>query len=184
MKTLPLDEIAEVSGELAEFYDFYTTYVSMAQMAISLETAAYIGVLARTAGSAVDFGSGFTSYVLRRYCDDVWSVDDSDEWLENTRVYLNGRDVTTDQLVLIDDYPSAQHDLVVYDYAGGETRDALYGFAFSQIAPGGTIVLDDMQWDSHAENAESAATEAGMELFSCKSWTLDRFGRFAMAAVR
>jgi len=184
VKTIPVDGIAEVRAELLEPYLFYTTYVSMAQMAISLETASYIGFLARTAQSAVDFGSGFTSYVLRRYCPDVWSVDDDPEWLERTQTFLHGRDLSTEQCVLMDDYPSGQHDLVVYDYAGGDVRNASYGFAFSQVASGGTIILDDMQWDAHADHARSAAAEHGMELFSCKSWTLDEFGRYADAAIR
>ncbi len=184
VKTIPVEEIAEVRGEIAEWYDYYTTYVSAPAMAISLETASYVGLIARTARSAVDFGSGFTSYVLRRYCPDVWSVDDDPEWLEKTREFLHGRDFSTDQLVLMEDYPAGQHDLVVYDYAGGEIRDASYRFAFAQVAPGGTIVVDDMQWEQHAEHARAAAEANGMELFSCQTWTQDEFGRWASAATR
>jgi len=184
METLPIDVMADVRAELAEPYDYYTTYVSMAQMAISLETATWVGVLARSASSAVDFGSGFTSYVLRKYCPNVWSVDDSPEWLEYTRAFLNSRRVKTEQLVLMDDYPPAERDLVVYDFAGGETRNEGFMFAFSQVSPGGTIVVDDMQFDAHADHAREAAEVAGMDLRSAKSWTLDAFGRFASYAVR
>lgn len=184
VKTLPIEELAEIRAELAEPYDWYTTYVSSAQMAISLETATYIGLLARTAGSSVDFGSGFTSYVLRTYCSDVWSVDDSPEWLDKTHGFLSARDASTEHLVLMDDYPPGERDLVVYDYAGGDERNALYGFAFAQVAPGGTIVVDDMQSESHLEHATAAANAAGMELFSCESWTRDSFQRWASAAVR
>jgi hypothetical protein len=184
MSSPPAELLATVRRQITEAYDIYVSCVSMPQMAISLETAAYIGTLAKASRSAVDFGSGFTSYVLRKYCDTVWSVDNSEEWLEKTREFVAGRRLNTDCMCLMADYPAGQHDLVVYDYSGGEERDQFFKFAFDQVAPGGSIVVDDMQFDDHAQHALNAAWQSKMGLVSCRDWTLDQFGRFAGAAVR
>lgn len=178
-------DLDRVRHELGPQYDWYTTCVSHSQMAISFETAAWVGLLAQQAKSAVDFGSGFTSYVLRKYCDTVWSVDDNEEWLTKTRQFCEQQKVSTDRIVLMDEYRPGQHDLVVYDYAGGDTRNRYYDFAFAQVAPGGVIVCDDMQFGPHAEHARAAAMRHEMTLVDeSRGWTLDQFARWASYAVR
>jgi hypothetical protein len=70
----------------------YLTRVGHPNHAASLELIATLWLLAEDSGARriIDLGSGFTSFILRTYAAEhpgveVWSVDDSAEWLERTR---------------------------------------------------------------------------------------------------
>jgi hypothetical protein len=64
-------------------------------MSVSVELAVFLDVLCRLIepDRILDLGSGFSSFVLRRHLASrdvgvhsvIWSIDDSPEWLEQTR---------------------------------------------------------------------------------------------------
>jgi predicted O-methyltransferase YrrM len=181
------DELAVVRKELQSAYDDYTRHVSPQQMAIALETATYTLWAARQIGarSAVDFGSGFTSYVLRQVCDDVVSVDDSPEWLEWTKGFLSRYGYTDARVEVWDDYKQTDRkvDLVVYDFSGGAMRDDNFQFAVGQIASGGIGIMDDANHEEHQKSMRAAAQHYRYELFGLQDYTRDWFRRFAALII-
>lgn len=180
-------DLKEARARLEVPYHDYTLHVSPPQMAIALETAAYtLWVSQRiTLRSAVDFGSGFTSYVLRLVCDDVWSVDDSPEWLDWTRTFLDRYRQDTSQLVTWNDYRTRDltHDLVVYDFSCGQMRDDNFDFAVGQLRAGGIGVMDDANHQDHQTSMHKAARKHGYGLFGLQDWTRDQYHRFAALIV-
>ncbi len=183
-------ELKEAAHELFPAWADYVTHVSPYVMAISLETSAYILWAARATGatSAIDFGSGFTSYVLRCALDDVWSIDDSREWLDWTGTFLErygkryrGRMC---QWKFFRYYDQRPRDLVVYDFSGGEMREKYFGYAMQMIAPGGIAVLDDAQHPEHQKTMHQEAREQCCDIFGLREWTRDGVDRYAALIVR
>ncbi len=181
-------DLAVVAEELHDAYQDYTKHVSPANMAMSLEACSYILWAARKLDvtSAADFGSGFTSYVLRLVCDDVWSVDDSPEWLEWTARFLNRHGRQTGNLTIWDDYKQLDlaHDVIVYDFSSGEMRDANFNFAIGQLRPGGIGIMDDANHQGHQTSMYKAAHANRFDLFGLQDWTKDYVNRFAALVVR
>lgn len=76
-----------VAKELKPYYEEYTFDVSQEDMAISLELATFLQIFCdiMKPKHILDLGSGFSSFVFRRYKATsqikpiVWSVDDSQE---------------------------------------------------------------------------------------------------------
>jgi len=184
---IPTDELlAEAKSQIWAAYEDYTNTVSEKGMAIGLRSAAFIYVLCDTLKPArmVDFGSGFTSYVLRLFPGTVVSVDDSPEWLDKTRDFLARHDMPTDGLVLIDDFKPARFDFIVYDYAGGDTRDRKYGWVTDMLEDGGVIYYDDAHHDSHRAHMHSACAARQMNLFGLVEATKDDYGRYGAVGCR
>lgn len=177
------EQLAKCEERLFPAFIDYTQNVSPRWMAISLRTSAYILWLTATLKpmSVVDWGSGFTSYVLRSSCGTVYTVDDSKEWLEKTRRFLKRYRCNTERLELADDYrqTSHEHQLVVYDFSSGEIRDGLYDFAISEIGPGGVGIMDDAAHDSHAAHMTLAAKTHGHDIWKLEEWTTDELMRYA-----
>ncbi len=173
---------ADAVTALRPFYDRYVEEVSPADHAVSLETAASILCACRRhscGGRAVDFGSGFTSFVLRTTGMDVVSVDDSPAWLGRTAAFV-GTDVG---LLLWDAFRAhawAPFDVVVYDFSHGETRNAHVDYACGLIAPGGVGIFDDMHQAGHRRAVTAAAARHALAVSPLPE-TQDRFGRYAWA---
>ena len=177
---------------LADAYYDYTETVSPKEMAISLRTAAYILWLCVKvrATSVCDFGSGFTSYVLRLFARaSIWpqgsvtSIDDNPEWLQKTSDFLQRRDCDTDGLVLwADDLELPNFDIVVYDFASGAVREQWMGYALAHTKI--ACVFDDAMHDGHWLEMERAAGMEGMKLCSLQLWTRDYIARYAALAFR
>lgn len=179
-------ELSRAGARIRHAYQDYVFHVSPAIMAISFETASYIlWVAERTdARTATDFGSGFTSYVLRVAGCVTTSVDDSPEWLGWTERFLDRYQMTDGKVVSFDDYTPGPVDLVVYDFAGGEKRNEQMELAVGQIAPGGVCVLDDAHSSVHQAKMHETAAQFRYDLFGLQDLTKDYFGRYAALMVR
>jgi predicted O-methyltransferase YrrM len=156
-------------------------------MAVSLETSAVLLALCRVerVSSAIDLGSGFSSYVLRAWAKEaeceVVSVDDNPEWLGRTGEFLMAQGLRSDHLVLWPDYPGRQFDLVFHDLASGALRES----AMPAAAGLGRrmVVFDDAQHAGHRRAMTQACAGAGLELYSLRALTLDSIHRYAMIGV-
>jgi predicted O-methyltransferase YrrM len=188
------DERRSIRELLRPAYDEYVSEVSIAGMAASLETACYLMYLCRSLAPerVLDLGSGFSSYVFRRYAADagrqvaVTSVDDDAGWLEKTRAFLRAHGCEGDDLVTWEQFGRRRpvsHGVVFHDLAGGELREAAVSFAMSQVAPGGVLVLDDAQHDGHRARMRNEAAVVAMPLFSLRGLTLDSLGRWAVLGL-
>ncbi len=180
------EELEKARARLVGAYRDYVAHVSPAQMTISLETSTYILWAAEKIGAirAIDFGSGFTSYVLRLAGCETTSVDDSSEWLHWTQVFLERYGLTTGSLCLLDEFHPIRADLVVYDFASGQLRDDHFITAFAQIAPGGIAILDDANHPLHQKAMKRAAEKFNYSLYGIGGLTTDWQGRFAALVVR
>jgi predicted O-methyltransferase YrrM len=183
----PTDEDLEKAADrLDTAYRDYVAHISPARMAISQETAAYILWACETQGAAtaVDFGSGFTSYVLRYAGCDTVSVDDSPEWLHWTGTFLERYEQTNGQLVLFDHFRPRPVDVVVYDFGGGQLRNDHFVTAIAQIGRGGIAILDDAHFENHQKAMRRAVVRYHYDLFSLEDYTRDWFDRYAALVVR
>jgi hypothetical protein len=183
----PTEEALEKAYDrLDSAYRDYVAHISPARMAISQETAAFIlwTCEAQGAATAVDFGSGFTSYVLRFAGCDTTSVDDSPEWLHWTKTFLDRYDQVNGGLVLFDDYRPRAVDVVVYDFGGGQLRNDHFVTAIAQVGPGGVAVLDDANFENHQKAMRRACHKFHYDLFGLEDWTRDWFDRYAALVVR
>jgi predicted O-methyltransferase YrrM len=186
----PIQDFVACREDIIDAYEDYIVHVSPEQMAISLETATYIYWLAVKTQPATlaDYGSGFTSYVLRAVdCGKVLSVDDQESWLNWTFQFLERWNVCYGDLL---PFETARHetepgslDLIVYDFAAGEKREAFMGWALDRLAPGGLCVFDDAQHAEHQNKMRAACKDRKIELFDLSEITKDRHGRFAALAV-
>lgn len=180
------DDLRHTYNRLERAYKDYTSHVSPDHMAMSLEACSYIMWLAvqTRAKRAIDFGSGFTSYVLRVVCDDVVSVDDSPEWLAWTRRFLERHSVDNGRCILWDDYEPVEADLVVYDFSCGQMRDDHFIDAVAAIGPGGVAVLDDAMHINHQKSMRHAALAFGYGLYGLQDYTRDFHRRYCALVVR
>lgn len=170
----------------APYIDYCQT-VSQRTMAISIETAAYVWWTCRhrKATSAVDLGSGFTSYVLRRAVPHAVSVDDSPEWLAKTGEFLTRNGLSTDGLVSWDDWLTdpGTFDVVVHDFARGELRESSMWNAAEAVNPGGVLIFDDAQHEGHQAEMHRVCEAYGWNLYDIRSHTEDMIHRFAAMAA-
>lgn len=161
----------------------YCTNVSLPNMAMSLNACAYILWLTEKLrpACAADFGSGFTSYTLRLACDNVWSVDDNDGWLAQTRKFVRRYRLHDDNIVSWDDYQTEPHthDLIVYDFGNGGFREANMSPVVANLTPAGVAVFDDAQHLGHQTAMRDAADDHGRPFWSLRDWTIDEVTRFA-----
>ncbi len=181
--------LAREIEELEQPYADYTAHVSPDSMAIAHATSAYILWLCRVLrpASVCDFGSGFTSYVLRYYGEcEVVSVDDHPDWIGWTSKYLERMGYAPDGLMMFDEYmrTDLQHDLIVYDFSNGNVREANFGMALDRLISEGVAVFDDAQHGGHQARMLEECAARRFDLCSAHEFTKDRYGRFAAVAVK
>lgn len=178
-------------SDLLPAYTEYVNGVSVADHAASLETCAFLAHLCTVNRPTrlLDTGSGFSSYVLRRYAAlvgaTVVSVDDSAEWLPRTKQFLDRQDLDTSDVLSWDDFRARDwepFDLIFHDLAGGALREAAMPIVTALLAANGTIVYDDAHHSSH--RAAIYRSARNLTTYSLKRWTRDDSGRWAVLAVR
>lgn len=178
-------------ARLSLAYQNYVSSVSTAEMAMSLETAALLADLCRwlEPPRILDLGSGFSSYVVRRWAAtsgaSVISVDDSDDWLEKSRRFVVDQGLDPAGMVTWADFtPLNAFDLISHDLGRMPRRTAVLPDVFAMASPGAVVLLDDLHKRSYARAVCASAQNAGFEVRSLRTWTLDRAGRFAGVARR
>ncbi len=181
-----------IPRDLGHDYVKYCRVVSSPQMALSMETSILLWQTceAMDATNVADFGSGWSSYVLRRWAAahdgvKVTSVDDNDDWLTKTAVFLAEHDLNGGELVSWEEYqtaPPAPHDVVLHDLAGGMIREDAMPLIAQQVRLGGMAIFDDAQ---HAEHRAAMRQLDGLfDWIDVQRPTTDAFGRYAMLGVR
>jgi predicted O-methyltransferase YrrM len=171
-------------------YHRYVTSVSHPAHAISLQLAYQLWELLATGQprTAADFGSGFSSFVLRLYAErcnremQVWSVDDDAGWLAKTRQFLEEEGLSTQRLVPWDDFEDAELQFALHDLGSMETREATLSRVLSMIAPDGAIVLDDLQFGYYRAHVERTLKSHGFDYTSLEPTTADLIGRYSWLA--
>jgi predicted O-methyltransferase YrrM len=176
--------------ELRAIYDRYVSDVSNWEWAISWPSVRVLDALceALRPRRALDLGSGFSTYVVCNWARrsgvdcEVVSVDTSDEWLEKTRAFLTAEGLRARLIPAreIDSVPDASFDLAFDDLGRTEDRASVISTVVRAMAPGGVVLLDDMNARGYRSDVRSVLAAAKWDLFSARSHTIDAKGRFAM----
>ena len=181
--------------QLQPAYESYVHSVSAGDHAMSLELAAFLLELARHTGArrVVDLGSGFSSYVLRRYADerpdtDVTSIDSSPDWLERSRDFVDDHGLDVDRFVDWSCFEPRDEigsfDVVLHDLGDMTLRTASLSDALLLAGPGGYVVLDDVHKRGYRAFARRVVAASSAWRIDIRAVTRDRLGRYAMLIRR
>jgi predicted O-methyltransferase YrrM len=185
----------ELRDAIAPAYDRYVNEVSAPGYAASLEASTLLYHVCRVirARSALDLGSGFTSYVLRRYAReapydvDVVSVDSDPDWLTKTADFLRENDCSAAGLVTWEHFQSLEpvqaHDVVFHDLHGDLREDAT-PLVIAHVAPSGVIMVDDTQRVTLRRRVLDEGFAAGFTFYDVRDWTVDSIGRWSLLGAR
>lgn len=181
-------DVRHAERELSQVYDHYVKLVSPSGMAASLATSSLLLALCRTTNisTAIDLGSGFSSYVFHHWAAEsgarICSVDDSEEWLGRTQEFLALYDFEPARVCLWPDIPSDRFELVFHDLSQGERREAAMQIAADSASR--FVVFDDAQHRGHRIKMKAVSATSGLALYSLRSLTLDNIHRYAALGFR
>lgn len=175
-------------------YHRYLTEVSIPSMAISIELATFLLVACRLfrPRKILDLGSGFSSAVFLHYAAtsttevDLWSIDDSEEWLARTDLFARKVGLVPMRLLPWQDFlrrREERFDLVLHDLGSMKTRLATLPDVLGRVNSGGLVVLDDMHKQPYNSAARRAVKRHCMTLISLRAVTLDQISRYSMLAI-
>jgi predicted O-methyltransferase YrrM len=177
-----------IQATFAEEYRKYTEQTSSPVAAVSLELAAFLYfVCVNTRPKVIlDLGSGFSSYVLRRYQEsqatEVYSVDDDHLWLNRTKAFLQSHNLATSNLYLWGDLLRSElrfeADLILHDLGDSRTRVNAFHQLRRFAAPRARIILDDVHKRNIREAATSWIRDQNLRYVNLASYTMDGYGRY------
>ena len=139
----------EFSNDIKDAYEEYGTSVSTKAAAAAFEVCTFLMVACETIKpkSVIDLGSGFSSYVLRKYRQkylksmEVYSVDTWEKWLNKSREFARKQSVNIGNYLTWDKVKvsgtatgTANLPLPTGDLEAGDTIDI-------SGCSGGTIIL-------------------------------------------
>ncbi len=181
---------------LEPLYAEYIDRVSTEEMAISLELAQFLAWFCscRSPRRILDLGSGFSSVVFREWVSRtdseavVWSVDDDEEWLALTRGFLTDHGLSSERVMSWEAFRATGErgfDLVFHDLGHTDSlrRDALPEI-LARTASGGWLVLDDVHHPGYERFVRRLLATLGLDAWSLRAYTRDRFGRYAQLVAR
>lgn len=184
-------QINDGREKLNAAYIYYKTNISIGNSAASIETAALLDLFARNTGATriLDLGSGFSSYVLRKYqkdCPnevDVWSVDSDQMWLEKTKEYLHQNELNTNNMFHWDQFVkqfNGKFDLVFLDMRPISARVEWIERLHNALNINGLLIVDDVHKDHLMTPILSIYSGRFDQLVNLKNITLDSLGRYAL----
>jgi len=174
----------------------YTTNVSYEGWPLSFESACLLWSLCQVSSPKriLDLGSGFSSFVFRRYrstaevIPEVWSVDEDSDWLEKTRAFLKSHNLPDDNLLHWGDFRESEwgsFDLIFLDLEDIEERSNIFEKLLASLNPEGLIVLDDMQNSKYRTEIYRRLELHGFATaYSIRWLTLDKFLRYCLLVRR
>ena len=176
-----------IRRSLLPAYRAYTATISPDPIAISLELAVFLYVIceATNPSTLLDLGSGFSSYVFRSYAKSkdkfsapvTYSVDDSTEWLDETRRFLQHHDCDCHNLWTWDEFVKHDRpsfDLVLQDMGDLGTRRRMFTQVLDMCRPGGMLVIDDMHVPSYRRALACELETLRHSYYSLRNFTRKR----------
>lgn len=137
----------------------------------------------------LDLGSGFSSYVFRLYQKNissntkVFSVDDSEFWLEETKKYLESYNVSTENLITLNKSlkdTSTNYDLIFLDIGDIPLRVELLPSLLNKVKKGSTLIIDDFHSPHYRKEIERLCKEFSVKCFSLRKVTRTRLSHNAL----
>jgi len=173
-------------GAVEPLWRQYVTTISPFDHAVSPQTAAILRHVALTCspGNILDLGSGLSTAILAAAAPhaELVSMDTDPVWLANTTGF-DGVPKSQRVHMQLAAEPVGLFDLIFVDIANGTEREHWAHIGGEHLAPGGVIIFDDAQCESHRDTFRQVAAEQGLTLYSLHSLTNDAIGRWSMLAV-
>lgn len=182
--------IEEYKERLRKNYEYYTKNISSDGMAISLNLASFMYMLCDLNKFEVimDRGSGFSSYILRRYASEqdfdvvVFSIDTDIDWLDKTKEYLLNNNLSIDNIYIWDDIDckemNGEFDFILED-AKLSLRISTFPEMFDLLNDDGTILWNDGHYKTHRDILE-ANKEKFKYIEDIEYITKDSYGRYGL----
>ena len=177
-------------------YEEYTSKVSSEIMAISLELSVFCILMCdmMRPQKILDLGSGFSSYIFRSlpsilgegYQPIIWSVDDSTEWINETKTFLSSHDIPSDSVITWDAFVRQNlgpFDLMLYDLGGFEFRKENLNRIIKLCDKNGMIIFDDMHSAEYGRYLNKILKKNNCTCFDIRYYSKDKFGRYSKLAV-
>jgi predicted O-methyltransferase YrrM len=192
-RSAAIDPDSGIRNRHKDYVSRISTDVAAASLEVCYFIAAQIAMVPPRA--AVDLGSGFSSYLLRRQsakagvsgCSfKVTSVDTDPAWLDKTGNFLKEMGCDPKGLVLWEDFikaPLRDADLVFHDLGGSQTRVATLPVAFDLCRKGAVLIIDDIHKPTIRQAVLSETAKRAMPCFDLIDTTLDHFGRYSWAVI-
>jgi predicted O-methyltransferase YrrM len=176
------------------YHEQYVSNVSTADMTISLELSLFLIFLCKMIQpkSILDLGSGFSSVVFRLYAmnanpkPNIWSVDDSIEWLEKTRNFLTKCNLYDKSMIdwhLFTQQNCSAYDLILHDLGSINFRKETLQNVLKLVNSGGIIVLDDIHKKHYRDYVKQNLGPFNRKYYSLKFLTRDDLGRYAALLI-
>lgn len=179
---------------LRPYYQQYIKEVSRADMAASLELAAFIYSICKINRftKLLDMGSGLSSFVFRLYAKErpnvkVFSVDDDAAWVKKTKDFLSQHQLSTDNIFTLDQFLQSGEegfDCILHDLNFVEVRINYVEQMMKITKINGIIIFDDVHKTDYLFGLLVKLKKFESKIFSVKPVTCDNFGRFALAAIK
>jgi predicted O-methyltransferase YrrM len=172
-------------------YEFYVTERSAADMAASLELSVFLRILCdiKKPKKILDLGSGFSSFIFRSYQNavnpppEIWSIDDSSEWLDTTRKYLESHKLSSKNVVSWDEFLKKDHgkfDVISHDLGGMDLRAEVLEDVIRMGGKNSIIVLDDANINYYMTHVDDVMTKSNLRYYNLYNLTRDEFDRYSI----
>lgn len=180
---------------LLPVYQYYIKHVSNPVMTVSLETASTLFIICEYIAPSriLDLGSGFSSYVFRKYSSlqngkvTVYSIDDDSYWLGMTRDFLKYQNLSSNNLILWKSFISNEYhhfDLIFNDIGTMVFREKVLPMVLGFANPKrNVIILDDMQFSTYEKRVKQVLQNFYFRSANLISTTKDEFGRFSALLI-
>lgn len=189
-------EYKTLFDEVKRKHSEYVSSISSPDMAMSLELAFFIlsNCLKTKPQSLLDLGSGFSSYIFRLYQKNstspvnVYSIDDHDEWLNKTKIYLAEQKLSTEHLFNLDYFLQNSQgllfDFILLDLNFVEKRKEYIDFSINILKPTGVLIIDDVHKIEFLRQVKEKSKHNSCKLINIKNQTKDSFGRFSILLTK
>lgn len=191
---LDLKIIEQNKEMLRPYYEYYVEEVSLANMAASLELAAFMYTFCTLNHPAklLDMGSGFSSFVFRLYAKEnpnvqVFSVDDDAVWLEKTKDFLALHQLNTEDFYTLNQFlktTETEFDCILLDLNFVEVRINYVERMLEIAKSNGIIIFDDVHKPDYLFELLVKLKDKNIKAFDLKPITLDQYKRFALAIIK
>lgn len=189
-------QAAPVRQRLSSAYQDYTSNVSPSSIAVSLELAVFVTVLCELSHpkAILDLGSGFSSFAFRGHAKrtpeprpEVYSIDESPAWLDQTRGFLRQHGLPDHHLLTWDQFAATASkpafDVILHDIGQLSTRRRLLDAVIDACRPGGFIVIDDMHVPGYRRAILEKLDRRQLAYFSLRTFTKKRM-RYSYLVMR
>lgn len=188
------EAIRQNREKLKPYYEQYVKEVSRADMAASLELAAFMYTLCQVNHytKLLDMGSGLSSFVFRLYAKEnpdttVFSVDDDAAWLEKTKDYLKQHQLGVENIFTLKQFLKSKEegfDCILHDLNFVEVRINYIEYVMRIAKSKGLVILDDVHKPDYLLSIIIKLKKLNVKMYDLKPITFDSYGRYSLAVIK